>query len=98
MQVERDALRKHLDGAELEGLKIAMEKFELEEQDLQKENQIRALTQALADARGTIERQVELWPSSSKQMRRQLQALDTAHGQVALARSHSQVMLQATAE
>ena len=83
MEVERDKLRKDLDGAEWEGLKIAMAKFELEEQDLQKENQIGELSDALTQARNVIEQQVQLWPSSSKRTRKELDRLDQAHAQAA---------------
>jgi hypothetical protein len=88
MRTERDALRTQLDGAELEGLKIAMTKFELEEQDLQKENQINELTAALTQARDAIGQQVELWPSSSKVMRRELQRLDQAHNRATTVRQN----------
>ena len=96
MEAERDALRKKLDGQELEGFKVAMQKFELETQEQRKESQIVSLTQALVDARGTLEQQAHLWPASSKQVQKQMRALDVAHNQVVLARSQSQSLLQST--
>eukprot|EP01046_Picozoa_sp_COSAG06_P027434 COSAG06_NODE_2422_length_6906_cov_3.078336_8_plen_275_part_00 len=85
MQVERDKLRAKLTDSEREGLKLAMAKFELEEKDLQKEGHISELAEALTQARDTIERQVQQWPSSSKGMRRELVALNSAYDKVARA-------------
>jgi hypothetical protein len=48
----------------------------------------------LSRQRDTIERQVTLWPASSKSMKKQLAQLEHAHGQVSVARSQSQLMLQ----
>ena len=83
MRGERDKLRARLTEAEREGLKLAMTKFELEEKDLQKEGHISELADALTQARDTIERQVHQWPSSSKGMRRELTALNSAYEAVA---------------
>jgi len=87
MEVDRDRLREQLNDAEREGLKLAMAKFELEEKDLKKQSHISELADALTQARDTIERQVQQWPSSSKSMRRELVALNSAYEEVARASS-----------
>ena len=85
MKADWDRLRKRLTDAEREGLKLAMAKFELEEKDLKKQSHISELADALTQARDTIERQVQQWPSSSKSMRRELVALNSAYEEVARA-------------
>jgi hypothetical protein len=90
MEVDRDRLRARLTDAEREGLKLAMAKFELEEKDMQKQSHIAELAGALTQARDTIERQVQQWPSSSRTMRRELKALNSAYDEVARASSTGQ--------
>ena len=82
MVAERDRLRTRLTDVEREGLKLALTKFELEEKDLRKEGHIAELAGALTEARDTIQRQVEQWPSSTKAMQRELKALDSAYAAV----------------